>query len=154
LAGSGLYVFRSLVKNPPAEAIVIVCLLFFVAYLLLNNWLYDCIAYIAFALLIFGLSFERGLLARLLSTRLVVYGGLVSYSLYMTHFLVRRSYLLFFWQNLPESIVLRVVILLFTVGAIAGLALLTYHYVEEPANKKLRALPERLHRKMLQTIGK
>jgi peptidoglycan/LPS O-acetylase OafA/YrhL len=144
LAGSALYQIHSLVKNPPAEAIVVGGLLLFVAYVLLNKWLPVCVLYAAFVLLIFGLSWERGFLSRLLSTKLVVAGGLASYSLYMTHFLVRRSYLLFFWQRVPESMLLRVLIFLVTVGALAGLALLTYHYVEVPANRLLRRFAQRL----------
>lgn len=143
LAGSALYQIYSLVKNPPAEAIAVGGLLMFVAYVYLNEWLPVWILYAAFALLIFGLAWERGFLARLLSTKLVVAGGLASYSLYMTHFLVRRSYLLFFWQRLPESRLLRVLILLGTVGALAGLASLTYHYVEDPANRMLRRFVQR-----------
>jgi peptidoglycan/LPS O-acetylase OafA/YrhL len=40
---------------------------------------------VAFACIVLGLSYEQGWLSRLFASRLLVYGGTISYSLYMTH---------------------------------------------------------------------
>lgn len=140
LSGVALYQIYSLVKNPPAEKIVVVGLLLFAAYSCFNKWLAVSILYAAFVLLVFGLAWERGFLARLLSAKLVVYGGLASYSLYMTHFLIWRSCLCILTEFPTKSMWLRAGILILTVGAVPGFAFLTYRYVEEPANRRLRRL--------------
>lgn len=142
LAGSCLYRIRCLVKEPPVEAIIGCGVLLFSCYVLFNQRLSALILFVAFALLIFGLSYERGFLARLLSTKFAVQGGLASYSLYMTHALILRSYVLFFWQQLPDSMLLRFAIFLLTIGALIGTALFVYHFMEEPANRKLRHLSQ------------
>jgi peptidoglycan/LPS O-acetylase OafA/YrhL len=105
LAGSGLYRVRCLVKNPPAETLGMCGAFLLLAYAYLCKILPPLILYLAFTLLIFGLSYERGLLARFLSTKIVVLGGLASYSLYMTHFLILRSYLFFTWDSVPQSLI-------------------------------------------------
>jgi peptidoglycan/LPS O-acetylase OafA/YrhL len=147
LAGSGLYRIYCLVKNPPAEAIGMCGAFFLLSYVLFNKNLSVLILYAAFALLIFGLSYERGLLARILSTKIAVQGGLASYSLYMTHVLILRSYLFFSWERLPQSAFVRFIIFLILVGTLAGTAFIFYHYIEEPANKKLRRLVSKARKK-------
>ena len=138
LAGSGLYRLFCLVKNPPAEAIALCGALLLGCYVLFSRSISVMVLYIAFALLIFGLSYERGFLARFLSKKIVVQGGLASYSLYMTHALVIRDYLFVFWDRLPGSIILRLMIFVLLVGFLAGTAFIFYHYIEEPANRALR----------------
>jgi peptidoglycan/LPS O-acetylase OafA/YrhL len=141
LAGSGLYRIRYLVKNPPAEAMVICGLLYLLSYVFFNKILSELILYIAFALLIFGLSYERGFLARILSSKIAVQGGLASYSLYMTHYLVIQSFIFYSWaswKHLPQLIFVRYLMLLLMAGVFIGTALVFYHYIEEPANRKLR----------------
>lgn len=141
LAGSGLYRIRSLVKNPPAEAMVMCGIFFLLSYVFFNKSLSELILYLAFALLIFGLSYERGFLARILSSKIAVQGGLASYSLYMTHYLVIQSFIFYSWaswKRLPQLIFARYVILLFMAGVFIGMAFFFYRYIEEPANRKLR----------------
>lgn len=141
LAGSGLYRIRSLVKNPPAEAMVWCGLFFLLAYVLFNRILSELVLYVAFALLVFGLSYERGFLARILSTKFMVQGGLASYSLYMTHNLVIQTFIFYSWdswERLPQLIFVRYGLLLLVVGAFIGMALFFYRCIEEPANRKLR----------------
>jgi len=91
-------------------------------------------------LLIYGLSYERGFLAKLLSTRIVVLGGLISYSLYMTHALVLRSYLFYFWDwsHSPHGLVVRWLVLMLLAVALFGMAAAFYYYIEVPGNRKLR----------------
>ena len=85
------------------------------------------------------------MLARLLSTRILVYGGLISYSLYLTHYLVIRAFIFYSWEHwkqLPGMPLVSGVVLLLAAGAFLGLAALSYHCVEAPANRKLRRLFE------------
>jgi len=144
LAGSGLYRMRCLLKDPPAKAIVTCGLLLFAAYVMFNQNLSEFVLYVAFALLIFGLSYERGYVARLLSTRLIVYGGLASYSLYMTHFLIIQTWTFYswsYWETIPKlSIAIRLLLLLLMAGVFIAAAVLFYRCIEEPANRRLRQL--------------
>lgn len=135
LAGSALYRLHCLIKNPPVQAITIVALALAAGYIAFTKSLPVSILYLAFALLIFGLAYERGLIAKILSTKFAVHGGLASYSLYMTHYLVIRSYQCFFLHWLPASAWLRLTILLAVLGAITALALLVHRYIEEPARQ-------------------
>jgi peptidoglycan/LPS O-acetylase OafA/YrhL len=80
--------------------------------------------------------------AMLLSTSLLVYGGRVSYGLYLVHIPLFEVYWLalrrFAWLG-PHTGLAHVVggiVLLSTFGAAA----LTYHLVEEPSRRRLRAL--------------
>jgi len=142
LAGCGLYQLRRQSTKVPAVAIVNTGLILFAAYILFNKYLSEFFLYAAFALLIFGLSYERGSLARLLSTRAIVYGGLASYSLYMTHYVIMQTYIGYtwaYWKTIPNlPLVFRLGILLFIAVVFLGAAVLSYRYVEEPANRKLR----------------
>jgi peptidoglycan/LPS O-acetylase OafA/YrhL len=143
-AGCGLYRIYTLVKNPPAEKIVLLGLLLFSLYVICSDELTVFILYVAFALLIFGLAYERGFLARLLSTRIVVWGGLISYSLYMTHALIIRIavvHTLSYWQRWShqELTFMRYAVLSVMLVALIGMAAAFYYLIEVPANKKLRA---------------
>ena len=139
LMGSALYRLFCLVKNPPAEAITIAGALLMLSYMLWAKYLNHVVLYTAFALLVYGLAYERGFLAKFLSTKAVVLGGLISYSLYMTHVLVLRDYQLFFWNNLPHALFLRCMVVLVLAAALVGTAAVFYYFVEEPCNKRLRS---------------
>jgi len=76
----------------------------------------------------------------MLSKKVVVMGGLMSYSLYMTHALIISDYLSLFWGREPQSLPLRLGVLLLIVVALLTTAAVFYFYIEEPANKKLRHL--------------
>ncbi|MEO6002500.1 MAG: acyltransferase [Opitutus sp.] len=82
-AGCAIQRLRNLWPNAPGPILTfagITCFLFGLTTA-------SQIAYIfSFAVIILGLSYEQGLIARLLSTRPVVYGGVISFSLYMTHY--------------------------------------------------------------------
>jgi peptidoglycan/LPS O-acetylase OafA/YrhL len=148
-AGVALHRISRLVKDPPAELIQNAGFTLVLAYLWLPGRLPELVLYTGFGLLIFGLSYQRGVLARVLSHRFIVFGGLASYSLYMTHDVVMRSYLFFFdavWMaNQPQSI--RLLLLLLLLAALAGAAVISYCCLEEPANRGLRRvfIPHRQH---------
>ena len=94
--------------------------------------------FVAFGVLILGLYRESGLVNRALSTRVLVYGGIISYSLYMTHALVETGYS-FVLPKLPAmqglTGVFATIAILVTVF---GFAAAMYHVVEEPSNRWLR----------------
>ena len=138
LGGSALYQLYRQTKNPPAQTITISALALMGLYIILPKELPVSLLYGAFALLIFGLAYEQGALAKMLSTKLAVLGGLASYSIYMTHYLVIRSFGCFFLNNVPTSLGLRLLILMAVIGAIGSLGWLVYRYIEEPANRNIR----------------
>jgi peptidoglycan/LPS O-acetylase OafA/YrhL len=96
--------------------------------------------FIALGLLIYSLSFDDGIFGRLLGTRLVVYGGLISYSLYMTHALVGLAFAIIA-RKLPlhDPIVSHIAGVLLVISTLV-VASIFYHLIEEPANSYLRAL--------------
>ncbi|MBC7461183.1 MAG: acyltransferase, partial [Thermoleophilia bacterium] len=107
-----------------------------------------------FALLVYALAWERplrplravaagGVLDRsrtpLLATRPLVYWGKVSYSLYMTHAVT--DMVLVRWLRSTElvtaAVPLKLLVACAYVVVIAAVAAATYHWVEEPARRRL-----------------
>ncbi|WP_344681258.1 acyltransferase [Saccharopolyspora taberi] len=94
----------------------------------------------ALALVIWGIARTRGPLARLLSSRSMVFGGEASYALYMTHVVVitALSHLLPTADYTHEQLFIRIAVTGVYVASIAVVALLTYKYVERPARRWIR----------------
>jgi peptidoglycan/LPS O-acetylase OafA/YrhL len=96
---------------------------------------------ILFVPLVITLAIGVGSLPRLLSTRLMVYGGQISFALYMVHELVHTS-----WGWAVEQFDLRPhdspwkwnVICLLAIAIV--LSMLLYHLVEEPARRWMRRM--------------
>lgn len=89
--------------------------------------------------LILGLAYGLGPVSRLLATGPAVYGGTVSYSLYMIHGLVfgaARSLLI--PRIATAGLPLRATGLAAIFGVSFGAAAVLYHFVEEPARKWIR----------------
>lgn len=96
---------------------------------------------VLFMPLVVTLSIGIGSLPALLSTRLLVYGGQISFSLYMVHELVHTSWnwaVQEYQLDLPKS-VQKVVFVGLIVAAVAG-AIVLFHYVEEPARRWMRRM--------------
>jgi peptidoglycan/LPS O-acetylase OafA/YrhL len=103
------------------------------------------------ALFVLACAGATGVLARLLGSRLMLWGGRVSYSVYMTHFIV----LMVLGELLPPerfadgSFLVRVLVMAgYYVAAVAAGAA-CYYLVEEPARKGIRALLARRQRAAL-----
>ena len=85
-----------------------------------------------FAIMIFGLSYETGLINQVLSSKLMVFLGKISFALYMVHYVPLKMSL---WL-LPESAVAdvglqsRIVCLVGIVALCFGLAVIVHHHVE------------------------
>jgi peptidoglycan/LPS O-acetylase OafA/YrhL len=97
---------------------------------------------VLFMPLVVALAIGAGSLPRVLSTRVLVYGGQVSFGLYMVHELVHTAWLWIMAQYqivLEPSITAKLVFVGLIVVAIA-LAVLLYHFVEEPARVWMRRM--------------
>jgi peptidoglycan/LPS O-acetylase OafA/YrhL len=139
LAGSALYRLRLLLRDSQGSLLVYVAFGAFLAGLFLDAFPGRLFLHLSFALLLFGLSYEHGFVARFLSLRVVVYGGAISYSLYMTHALVLK---------VSQPIWLKLGLdgpwfgTLNFVG-ILGLTILgasaCHHWIEVPCNRLLRS---------------
>jgi peptidoglycan/LPS O-acetylase OafA/YrhL len=99
------------------------------------------LAALMFMPLVVTLAIGVGVLPTLLSTRLLVYGGQISFSLYMIHEPVHTAWN---WAVEQYAIVMeKPVAKLAVVGLIAaaiGAAMLLYHLVEEPSRRWMRRM--------------
>jgi peptidoglycan/LPS O-acetylase OafA/YrhL len=94
-----------------------------------------------FPLLVAALAVADRGPARLLSTPVLVYGGRLSYGLYLVHIPLFEVYWLALrWSWLDSRTVLAHVVGGLVLLATLGVAALTYHLVEEPSRRRLRAL--------------
>jgi peptidoglycan/LPS O-acetylase OafA/YrhL len=92
------------------------------------------------ALFVYGVSQQRGAFTMALAGPRMVFWGQVSYSVYMTHSIVRTVLRKFLqYQHFADSSILIRLGILGVYGlCFAGAAVLTYLYVEEPARHWLR----------------
>jgi peptidoglycan/LPS O-acetylase OafA/YrhL len=96
---------------------------------------------VLFLPLVVALSVGTGTLPALLSTRPFIYGGQISFSLYMIHEPVHTMWNWAVQQYtivMPKSTAKIVVVALIAVAI--GLAMLLYHLVEEPARRWMRRM--------------
>jgi len=97
---------------------------------------------VLFVPLVMTLAIGVGTLPRLLSTRVMVYGGYISFSLYMVHELVHTAWN---WFTAQFEIVLtpswsaKLIVVGVLGVAVLGAAAL-YHFVEEPARMRMRRM--------------
>jgi peptidoglycan/LPS O-acetylase OafA/YrhL len=95
----------------------------------------------AFGVLIVSLAADRGAVARFLGAPWNLLLGRASYSLYMTHWLVLGFVSM--WTGRADlgpdaSLARRVAWLAVTTASLAGAALVTWRFVEEPARRSIR----------------
>ena len=101
-------------------------------------------AYPFIVLMIFGLASSTGLIARLLSTRYMVWSGRISYSVYLVHFpLLLTAGALTQRAGITPGSPLALVALVATLLAVLGVGAATYHLVEEPARRALSRYADR-----------
>ncbi len=143
MAGSALYRLRSLVNLSRFASIgVLTGIATAGTAMAISLPVSKALIYLSFGLLVLSLSYDKGLVARALRSDLVVYGGTISYSLYMTHALVQLVY----WTiggKLPHSgTVAGPVVGVCLLASTLACASLFYHWVEAPGNLKLRRIYE------------
>lgn len=93
-----------------------------------------------FGVLILTLAYQRGPVARVLSSRVAVYWGEASHALYMTHAIVLQVAN----KAVPDRVwtdnrVVRLGAIVVVLAAILAVAALTYRFVERPSRRWLRA---------------
>ena len=91
--------------------------------------------------LVVTLAVGVGVLPTLLSTRMLVYGGQISFSLYMIHEPVHTAWNWVVQQYaivMPKSVAKLAVVVL--IAAAIAAAMLLYHVVEEPARRWMRRM--------------
>jgi peptidoglycan/LPS O-acetylase OafA/YrhL len=96
-----------------------------------------------FLLLIGGLAVSRDPLTRLFATRLFVWGGKVSFALYLIHWMWLDGLRLAYTKLGPAAAEGTVLHLVLLVAALAGIVLSAwalYRWVEEPARRSMRSL--------------
>lgn len=92
------------------------------------------------ALFVLGCASSVGFLARFLSSRFMRWGGRISYSVYMTHFIV----LMIVGKILPwdhfagSSLLVRLAVMVGYYAVVVAVGAGMYHLVEEPARKQIR----------------
>jgi peptidoglycan/LPS O-acetylase OafA/YrhL len=94
-----------------------------------------------FSALIFGLAAERTLLSRFLSTKAMMLGGGISYSVYLMQMPVKTWVILFAERTHLESAMLRLGL---TAAVLTLISLMLFKTVEDPARKVLRGMFARL----------
>lgn len=94
------------------------------------------------AIAIYALAWERGWIAKVFSTKLMICGGHISYALYLTHFicliLLRRYFSVEAYTS--ASFGLRASVLIGYLVVILSVAVLTYRLIEEPGRQWMKSL--------------
>lgn len=131
--------------SAPLGLIGIFCLLMFIA---LGVWLGWESGYVRLAVpllvpVLYSLLCQRGVLASFCALPSVVYWGRVSYSLYITHYVVLAVTRFAFNQAGSDSLRLVIAAMLQLLLVIA-VTLATYHWIEEPGRQWLSTLLKRL----------
>lgn len=102
------------------------------------------LAVLFFPLLIIGLSLSRSGIARLLGTRVFVFGGRISYSVYLTHMLLVIEPFWTLQTRWPDALPDDSIIAKSYFIAVPVLACFTgwllWHFVEEPAQRRMRTM--------------
>jgi peptidoglycan/LPS O-acetylase OafA/YrhL len=102
------------------------------------------LAVLFFPLLLIGLSLSRSGLARLLATGPMVFGGRISYSVYLTHMVLVIEPFWALQTRWPEPLADDTVVARIYFALVPVLACLTgwllWRFVEEPAQRRMRAM--------------
>jgi peptidoglycan/LPS O-acetylase OafA/YrhL len=98
-----------------------------------HNW--EGLTIASFSLLLFGLAFERSVLSRFLSTRILILGGEISYAIYLLRPPVQAWILAH--PALHENFMID---LLYVPLVVVPLSLLCFYFIEGPSRRALRRI--------------
>lgn len=144
-AGSALYRLRVLFPDLPGHWASVIGLILTGIGIGTSRLFSPFLVHTGFGLLVFGLSYERGLLNRLLSMKAIVYGGILSYSVYMTHALVQKAFGPLTSRLAVHSQVGGFLLFVTGMAMVFFVAMLFHHCVEAPCNRWLRQSFARNH---------
>ena len=99
---------------------------------------YSCYYWIPIAFILISFSLQKGMVSRLLSNRLLVIGGEISYSFYLIHLFVLLSYAK--WQKESDFHIDWYISIPLLFCVIILLSLFSYYHFEKPMNKLVKTL--------------
>ena len=91
----------------------------------------------------------------MLSQKWIVWGGLASYSLYMTHYLVIRMFVFYYSgiyaESWGKSLFVSVTVVVALIALFIFVMGVSYHYLEVPCNRMLRNLWKKFEKHLART---
>ncbi len=108
----------------------------------LHPVLFEMTMFMSFTCLIVGLSQRQGLMVKFLNLSIMVWLGEISYSLYLTHGVVKRALkpLVDRLMVVEQPVTFRILLLILHLGLILGAAAALYYSVERPGREWLRKI--------------
>lgn len=102
---------------------------------------YSCYYWLPVAFVLVSFSLQKGIVSRLLSNRILIIGGEISFSFYLIHLFVLLSYAE--WQKDSNLHIAWYIAIPVLFCIIVLLSLLSYYYFEKPMNKRIKTLLNR-----------
>ena len=141
----GMY-FTPMITSSQGSIIEIASIALFLSFYLYaaeipKVYRYSCYYWIPIAFILISFSLQKGMVSRLLSNRLLVIGGEISYSFYLIHLFVLLSYAK--WQKESDFHIDWYISIPLLFCVIILLSLLSYYYFEKPMNKRVKTLLNR-----------
>ena len=138
----GMY-FTPMITSSQGSIIEIASIALFLSFFLYaaeipKVYRYSCYYWIPIAFILISFSLQKGMVSRLLSNRLLVIGGEISYSFYLIHLFVLLSYAK--WQKESDFHIDWYISIPLLFCVIILLSLLSYYYFEKPMNKLVKTL--------------
>ena len=138
----GMY-FTPMITSSQGSIIEIASIALFLSFYLYaaeipRVYRYSCYYWIPIAFILISFSLQKGMVSRLLSNRLLVIGGEISYSFYLIHLFVLLSYAK--WQKESDFHIDWYISIPLLFCVIILLSLLSYYYFEKPMNKLVKTL--------------
>ncbi|WP_276802219.1 acyltransferase family protein [Odoribacter laneus] len=131
------------ITSRQGSAMEIISVLFFLSFYLFASeipkvYRYSCYYWLPVAMVLISFSLQKGVLSRILSNRLLVTGGEISYSFYLIHLFVLLLYAE--WQKETNFKIAWYISIPVLFCIIILLSLLSYRYFEKPMNQKIKSL--------------
>ena len=112
--------------------------LVFVLSIALTRWHLSAWVALCFPVVVYALAWNRGPLAQIFGNRVVVFVGEISYSIYLTHWILIKCMARFVPAISDPSDLELAGIIGASFALVLGVSTLTYYAVERPARRRLR----------------